>query len=146
MRQIALALKEIVTQLEERCTPRVTVCLVEPRATEGPRWPRMEQETYNKIAKGVNNNIQTKFHKGKGYISFGARPFWSSLARDGVHFDEEGRMKIVEKIKGAILDAFAFQPEAHWGYSDQGRAPAGPSKEAEEEDPTGPLEGAVGGI
>ena len=115
--EIAHAIKNIVDQLLARCTPRVRICLIEPRATEA-RWkPLMEQETYNKIAKGINNKLQKRLLKGKEVISFGAKPFWYFLRSDGVHFTPEGKLRVVIKLRAAICRAFIFQPEAHWGYS-----------------------------
>ena len=110
-------LKNIVLQLEERCTPKVKVCLVEPRHTE-VRWrPRVEQESYNKVAKAINNKLQKRALKGRTFISFGAKPFWYSLRADGVHFDREGRERVKDKLRSAIGYAHLFQPEEHWGYS-----------------------------
>ena len=110
-------IKSIVEQLEARCTPKVKICLIEPRLTE-TRWrPQIEQEAYNKVAKGVNNKLQKRALRGKGFITFGAKPFWYSLKSDGVRFDREGRERVKNKLTGAICNAHVFQPEEHWGYS-----------------------------
>ena len=102
VKDIVNTIKRIVEQLEAHCTPRVKICLVEPRLTE-IRWrPRIEQGAYNKVAKGVNNKLQKRALRGKEFISFGAKPFLYSLRSDGVHFDREGREKVKDKLRGAI--------------------------------------------
>ena len=117
VKDIVNNIKHIVEQLEARCTPRVKICLVEPRLTE-IRWrPRIEQEIYNKVAKGVNNKLQKRALPGKEFISFGAKPFLYSLRSDGIHFDREGRERVKDKLRGAINKAHVFQPEAHWDYA-----------------------------
>ena len=69
------------------------------------------------MAKGVNNKLQKRALQGKGFITFGAKPFWYSLRSDGVHFDREGKERVKDKLRGAICNAHVFQLEAHWGYS-----------------------------
>ena len=117
VRDIVKNIKNIVLRLEEVCTPRVKICLVEPRHPERRYAHVVSQETYDLIRKGVNNNLQRRALRGKEFISFGARPYEGDLGRDGVHFNREGRSRIAQKLGNAIRHSMAFQPEAHWGWT-----------------------------
>ena len=119
VKDVARDIKAIVEQLEAVCTPKVKICLIEPRHPDNARHPHLDQETYNRIAKGINNNLQKRSLKGKGFITFSARPFTQTLARDGVHFNREGRAHIEEKLRNAIMHEHFSWPTHLWGFSDR---------------------------
>lgn len=118
-RTIIEDLKRIVDQLLTTCTPKVKICQIEPRITH-TRWrTTVEQQTYNRIAKAVNRRMYDGLLRDQEFISFGARPFRYNLRADGVHFNRAGQERVKSKLRGAICHSHAFQPETHWGYSDQ---------------------------
>ena len=119
VKDIASNIKAIVDQLETVCTPKVKICLIEPRHPDTTRHPHLDQEACNRIAKGINNNLQKRSLKGKGFITFSARPFSQSLARDGVHFNRDGRAHIEEKLRNAIMHEHFAWPSHLWGFSDR---------------------------
>ena len=120
VREIVQDLKAIVVRLELGCASRVKVCLIEPRHPDRREpLPVVDQETYDKVRKGINNNLQKRALKGKEFITFGARPYERDLGNDGIHFNLEGQARIVQKFVTAITHAYAFQPEQHWGASNK---------------------------
>ncbi|MPC88347.1 hypothetical protein E2C01_083248 [Portunus trituberculatus] len=96
VKEIVADIKAIVEQLEAVCTPRIKICLIEPRRPDPKR------------------SLQTK-----RFISFGARPFAEGLARDGVHFNRQTREYIQSKLRNAIQDSYLYWPTQLWGHSDK---------------------------
>ena len=100
VRKIADKLAFIVKDLERKCEAQVRMCLIEPRYPDG----RLDQTTYEKVAKGINNLLQRRLLKKYRFISFGAKPFWDSLDTDGVHFDPIGCDHVANKFRNCILN------------------------------------------
>ena len=118
VRDLVHHISRIVKALETHCKADVRFCLIEPRAVErSPRTNIQEQETYNKIAKGVNRKLQGRVLRGRRFISFGAKPFCQDLGRDGVHFRHSERESFVySKLRHCINYAYTdFQRWKMWG-------------------------------
>ena len=101
VRDIVKGLEEIVEAVKTRCKAKVKLCKVEPRWTDGTNRYRVSQETYDKVARGVNRLLYRRFKKDK-LLCFGAKPFTASLKRDGVHFNEDGRREVNRKLVSCI--------------------------------------------
>ena len=112
-------IKAIVKQLEDNCTPKVKICLIEPRRLDPGRRPHLDQDHYNKIAKAINNKMQKRALKHNDFITLGARPFFENLRRDGVHFNHQAQEHIKTKFTNAINHYYTTWPERLWGYSDE---------------------------
>ena len=52
-------------------------------------------------------------------MTFGARPFFENLRRDGVHFNHQTQEHIQKKLRNAINEAYVNWPVRLWGYSDR---------------------------
>lgn len=93
-------IKEITHTIEKECGAVVQICLIEPRVyPDHPNAP-ITSENYKKVMHSVNKRIKRSMRNAT--IHFNTTTYVKELARDGVHFSEEGKERIKGKIAAAI--------------------------------------------
>lgn len=96
--ELSSTIQEIVVAIEEQCEATVCVCLVEPRLY-GDFAP-ISAEDYKKVQNAVNKRLKRKLENQ--HIHFNTTAFVEELSSDGVHWTDEGRERVENKLKTVI--------------------------------------------
>ena len=90
---------QIKSQIEKECKAVVAIILVEPRCY--PNDHPVSKDQYKKIQKGINRKLERALPNTQ-FLQFNTFVYEKELARDGVHFSEEGKEMIKDKISECI--------------------------------------------
>ncbi|KAG0713759.1 hypothetical protein GWK47_015517 [Chionoecetes opilio] len=96
-------IRKVVETVQATCRCEIRICMIEHRIITDHYARRVEQETYDKVAKAINNKLNKKLTQDRK-LSFNAKPYAQDLAHDGVHFNRTGRSFIYEKLMEDLIN------------------------------------------
>ena len=90
---------DIKESIEEECGATVVIILIEPRCY--PDDYPVDEARYRKIQKSINRKLERVLPDTE-FIQFNTSMYQQELAEDGVHFSEEGKELIEDRIRSCI--------------------------------------------
>lgn len=87
---------EIVEAIEDSCDSTVYPIQIEPRSY--PDEYIVSNDSYKKVQRAVNRKLK-RCLKGKCFIHFNTAFYVEHLAADGVHWDEEGKQHVRDRLE-----------------------------------------------